>query len=171
MMKLRHADLSDLSLLRQWDMQPHVMEHAGDDGPWDWENELAEDPDWREMLIAEVDARPIGFLQIIDPAQEETHYWGDVAAGLRAIDIWIGDESDLNRGFGRQMMKLAIARCFAPAEVTAILIDPLVANTAAHRFYERLGFRCVERRQFGPDDCFVFRLERADWRHGSATAA
>jgi hypothetical protein len=28
----------------------------------------------------------------------------------------------------------------------------------AHRFYERLGLRFVERRRFGNDDCFVYRL-------------
>jgi aminoglycoside 6'-N-acetyltransferase len=47
--------------------------------------------------------------------------------------------------------------------VTAVLIDPLASNTRAHVFYQRLGFRFVERRQFGLDDCFVYRLERADW--------
>jgi len=26
--------------------------------------------------------------------------------------------------------------------------------------YERLGFRFVERRRFGEDDCFVYRLDR-----------
>ena len=46
--------------------------------------------------------------------------------------------------------------------MTAILIDPLASNTAAHRFYERLGFRYVERRQFGEDDCIVYRLERGE---------
>lgn len=170
-MKLRRAELSDLSLLRNWDAQPHVMEHAGDDGPWDWEHELTEDPDWRDMLIAEIDERPVGFLQIIDPAREETHYWGNVPAGLRAIDIWIGEADDLNRGYGSRMMELAIARCFAASEVTAILIDPLVANRAAHRFYERLGFRRVDRRQFGPDDCYVFRLERTAWQPNTVPAA
>jgi aminoglycoside 6'-N-acetyltransferase len=33
----------------------------------------------------------IGFVQIIDPAREESHYWGDAPGGLRAIDIWIGE--------------------------------------------------------------------------------
>jgi aminoglycoside 6'-N-acetyltransferase len=47
--------------------------------------------------------------------------------------------------------------------VTAVIIDPLAANTRAHRFYERLGFRFVERRGFGDDDCFIYRLERADY--------
>jgi aminoglycoside 6'-N-acetyltransferase len=44
--------------------------------------------------------------------------------------------------------------------VEAVVIDPRADNTRAHRFYERLGFRFVERRRFGEDDCFVYRLER-----------
>jgi aminoglycoside 6'-N-acetyltransferase len=44
-----------------------------------------------------------------------------------------------------------------------VLIDPLAGNVGAHRFYERLGFRFVERRRFGADDCFVYRLDRAHY--------
>ena len=51
-------------------------------------------------------------MQIIDPAEEETHYWGDVAAWLRAIDIWIGEEAFICRGFGAQVMGLALQMCF-----------------------------------------------------------
>jgi aminoglycoside 6'-N-acetyltransferase len=158
---LRPATLGDLELLRHWDEQPHTVASDPNDD-WGWEIELARNPPWREQLIAEVDGRPVGFLQIIDPAEEDSRYWGDAPPNLRAIDIWIGEASDLNRGYGTAMMRLAIARCFAAPEVTAILIDPLASNTAAHRFYERLGFRFVERRQFGGDDCFVYRLERSD---------
>jgi hypothetical protein len=64
---------------------------------------------WREMLIAETDGRSVGYMEIIDPAEEEEHYWGDAAPRLRALDIWIGEESDLNRGFGAAMMRLALA--------------------------------------------------------------
>jgi aminoglycoside 6'-N-acetyltransferase len=42
----------------------------------------------------------------------------------------------------------------------AIVIDPLASNVRAIRFYERLGFKPVERRRFGEDDCLVMRLER-----------
>ncbi|MBC7831838.1 MAG: GNAT family N-acetyltransferase, partial [Hyphomicrobium sp.] len=66
-------------------------------------------------------------------------------------------------GFGSDMMRLALERCFADAAVTAVLVDPLAANERAHRFYERFGFRRIERRFFGADDCFVYRLARADW--------
>ncbi len=162
-MRLRLAEPSDRALLERWDRQPHVIAAAGADGPWDWTRELPRRPDWREMLIAEVDGRPIGFLQIIDPAREETQYWRDVAANLRAIDIWIGEAADLGQGHGTEMMRLALARCFSDPDVTAVLIDPLASNTRAHRFYARCGFRAVERRRFGNDDCVVYRLERAAW--------
>ncbi|MGK2927878.1 MAG: GNAT family N-acetyltransferase, partial [Lysobacterales bacterium] len=64
---------------------------------------------------------------------------------------------------GTTMMQLALARCFASPEVTAVLIDPLESNVRARRFYERLGFVEVEKRRFGSDDCVVYRLERSSW--------
>jgi aminoglycoside 6'-N-acetyltransferase len=163
MISLRTATLADLDLLKHWDEQAHVVE-ADPNDDWGWEIELGRTPDWREQLIAEIEGRPIGFIQIIDPAREDSHYWGDIAADLRAIDIWIGEEADLGKGYGTEIMKLAITRCFAEPTVTAILIDPLATNTRAHRFYERLGFQCIDRRWFGRDDCFIYRLNRADFQ-------
>jgi aminoglycoside 6'-N-acetyltransferase len=161
-LSLRPATPADLPLLWHWDEQPHVVASDPDDD-WDWETELARDPDWREQLIAEVDGRPVGFVQIIDPAREDSHYWGEVPPDLRALDIWIGEASDLGRGYGTEIMRLALARCFAAPEVSAVLLDPLASNTRAHRFYERLGFHFVERRRFGEDDCLLYRLDRADY--------
>jgi aminoglycoside 6'-N-acetyltransferase len=166
-MKLRHATLADAPLLHAWDAKQHVIDASGDpdaNGAWDWAYEIPRALSWRELLIAEDDDRPIGFLQIIDPLEEETHYWGECEPNLRALDIWIGDEADLGRGYGTQMMRLAITHCFADPRVTDILIDPLASNTRALRFYERMGFRFVERRTFlGVDDCAVYRINRADW--------
>lgn len=155
---LRPAGPGDLGLLRRWDEQPHVVASDPNDD-WQWETELARAPDWREQLIAEVDGRALGFVQIIDPAREESRYWGEVPEGLRAVDLWIGEQADLGKGYGTQMMQLALARCFADPRVSAVLVDPLASNTRAHRFYERLGFRFVARRRFGQDDCFVYRLD------------
>ena len=161
MLHLRPATIKDLELLRRWDEEPHVVESDPNDD-WGWEVELTRNPDWREQLIAEVDGRSIGFIQIIDPALEDSHYWGEIESNLRAIDIWIGEEEELGKGYGTQMMKLAIDRCFADPLVMAILIDPLASNTRAHRFYERLGFQFIEPRQFGDDECFVYRLNRSN---------
>ena len=157
---LRPATPADQALLEYWDTQKHVMD-ADPNDDWNWGEELQESPSWREQLIAELDGRPIGFLQIIDPAEEESHYWGDVAPNLRAIDIWIGEEKDLGKGYGTTMMQLAFKRCFQNPLVTAILIDPLDTNIRAHRFYERLGFQFEREAVLGGDRCFVYRLERS----------
>ena len=106
-MGFRTVSEDDILLLGNWDEQPHVK--ASDpNSDWEWEAELRRRPDWREQLIYEEESRPIGFVQIIDPAREDSHYWGDVAADLRAIDIWIGLEQDLNKGYGSEMMRLAL---------------------------------------------------------------
>jgi aminoglycoside 6'-N-acetyltransferase len=170
-MILRTATLSDLPLLQAWDGKPHVIAASGADDSFDWLNEIPREVDWRELLIGQLDGRPIGFIQIIDPADEETHYWGEVEADLRAIDIWIGEESDLGQGYGSRMMRLALDRCFAPPAVKAVIIDPLVSNIRAHRFYERLGFRRIDRRMFGDDDCLVYRLERTAFAPARARTA
>jgi aminoglycoside 6'-N-acetyltransferase len=161
---LRTATIADLDLLRHWDEQSHVVA-ADPNDDWNWEVELHHIHDWREQLIAEIDGRAIGFIQIIDPAREESHYWGNIGRNFRAIDIWIGNESDLGKGYGTQMMRLALDRCFASTETIAVLIDPLISNTRSHRFYERFGFKFLQNRRFGEDDCRVYQLTRSDWQN------
>ena len=136
----------------------------GEDSDIDWPAELARRSPYDDWVIAELAGRPVGVMQICDAAREESHYWGDVDQGLAAIDIWIGEESDLSRGYGARMMQLALERIFADPAMTAIIIDPLASNTRAHRFYQRLGFRPVGRQTFDEDDCLVMRLDRAQWR-------
>ncbi len=156
---LRPASLDDQSLLQYWDTKQHVID-CDPDSDWNWEVELQLDPPWRDQLVAELHGEPIGFLQIIDAHEEETHYWGEVEPGTMAIDIWIGEEDNLNKGYGTTMMNMAVDRCFANPNVHTILIDPLKTNTQAHRFYERLGFRFLEERNFDGVDSFVYKLSR-----------
>jgi len=165
--KLRTATPDDLALLRRWEQDPDVRSSLTD-GDWHWETELHRHPPWREWLIAEVEGRPIGFIQIIDPQQEETQYWGCMKAGYRCLDIWIGEPDARNQGHGARMMALASERCFSDPSVHTILVDPLESNTRACRFYERLGFEYVVRRRFGDDDCFVYRLRRPGDTRGHA---
>ncbi len=158
-MTLRPATIKDLEILKYWDTKQHVIDSDPDDD-WNWGIELARTPEWREQLMAELNGEPIGFIQIIDPHLEETHYWGEVAPTKRAIDIWIGEEYNLNKGYGTKMMEIAIERCFNHPEVDGILIDPLKSNTKAQRFYQRLGFQFLEERKFNGVACVVYELKK-----------
>jgi aminoglycoside 6'-N-acetyltransferase len=159
----RCATINDLPLLKHWDEQPHVIASGGEDNDWEWESYLPQNPSWREALIAELDERPIGFVQIIDAHEEETHYWGAIAPGTYAIDIWIGEAEDLGQGYGTVMMRKALARCFAHPTVHTVVIDPLESNVRAHRFYERQGFVFLEKRRFDEDECLVYHCTRKAW--------
>lgn len=158
--RLRSATVDDIPMLQEWDRDPDVAASSGEDDEFDWVYEIPRDVPWRELLVAEVDGRPVGFLQLIDAAEEETHYWGDIEPGPWAIDIWIGSAADRGRGVGAEMMRQALERCFARPGVDHVLIDPLVANSRAIRFYERLGFRHVGVRWFDEDECAVMRVDR-----------
>ena len=167
-MILRSATPADAGVLRGWEGQEHVWTARGyedvadwqDNGAINWENDLLRKLEWREWLIGECEGRSVGFMEIIDPYRDEEQYWGEIEPNLRAIDIWIGNASDVGRGFGSAMMRLAIERCFDDVAVNAIVVDPLFTNVRAQRFYARLGFRPAGRRDFGGDDCLVMCLER-----------
>lgn len=160
MIKLRPATINDLELVIYWDTKQHVIDCDPDEDEWDWEIELSRNPEWREQLVAELHGEPIGFIQIINAFLEETHYWGQVEPSKQAIDIWIGEEKNLNKGYGTTMMELAIERCFQNPAIDGILIDPLKSNTKAHRFYERIGFEFIEERIFDDTECFIYEFKR-----------
>jgi aminoglycoside 6'-N-acetyltransferase len=159
--QLRRATVDDIPLLHEWDRDPDVLASSGEDGgDFDWDFEVPRDVSWRELLIAEVDGEPVGFMQLIDAAEEETHYWGDLEQGPWAIDIWIGSSRHRGQGIGESMMRQALDRCFARPGVDHVLIDPLLRNERAIRFYERIGFTHVGVRWFDTDECAVMRFDR-----------
>jgi len=169
---LRTAVINDILVLKHWDKQPHVLRARNltePDTEWNWEAEINRTPFWRELLIGEVDDRPAAFLQIIDPNEEDTHYWGNVPPGQRAIDIWIGEEQDMGKGYGTVLMQLALDRCFANEAVQTVVIDPLEENKKARTFYEKLGFTFVAQRMFGEDRCSVYQIDRWEWMEATKT--
>lgn len=162
MVELRPMRVDDVDLLRRWDDDPDVAAALGGRGAdwYDWPAELVRDLPWRELLIAEEKGRPIGFVQLIDAREEESHYWADVKPGTWALDIWIGSPRDRGRGLGAQAVRTAVARIFENTSASAVVIDPQVGNRRAIAFYERLGFERVGEREFDGDRCLVMRLAR-----------
>jgi aminoglycoside 6'-N-acetyltransferase len=167
---LRRAATEDARWLDLWDTDADVIACSTDDPSatiafedTEWAEELAAQDEHSQYFIGEVDGRPIGAMQICDPHLETSHYWGEIAPNLRAVDIWIGTPADRGKGFGGEMMRLALDKCFADARVIGIVIDPLASNERAHRFYRRVGFKPTGRRSFGGDECLVHELTRRDW--------
>jgi aminoglycoside 6'-N-acetyltransferase len=153
----------DVELLVRWDEDPAVAAALGGrSADWyDWQAELLRDVCWRELLIVEEDGRPVGFVQLVDAAEEESHYWGTVEPGTWALDIWIGSPADRGRGLGTHAMQAAIRRTFERSGAETVVIDPQVSNRRAIAFYERLGFERVGMRDFDGDSCLVMRLRRS----------
>jgi aminoglycoside 6'-N-acetyltransferase len=165
MLTLRPATQADIPLLEAWDDEPVVVA-ADPNDDWEWPQTLA--AIGLENLMAELDGRLIGFIQITDLERDASHYWGEPQPGFMAIDIWIGEADARGQGHGRAMMAQAIARCFADPAIHTVLIDPLATNKDAIRFYEKMGFAFLEHRTFGADLCAVHHLTRAAWRAESA---
>ena len=71
--ELRSMTIDDVPSLVRWDDDPDVAAALGGRGAdwYDWPTELVRDVPWRELLIAEEDGRPIGFVQLIDAGEEE----------------------------------------------------------------------------------------------------
>jgi aminoglycoside 6'-N-acetyltransferase len=161
---LRPATHADIPVLDHWDEEPVVAASDPNDD-WEWEQTLA--AEGLENLIAELDGRPIGFIQITDLMTDASRYWGGPQPGLKAIDIWIGEAEARGGGNGTAMMTQAIARCFADPAIHTILIDPISTNTDAIAFYRKLGFTFLETRVFGADTCAVHQLTRDSWTQGT----
>ncbi len=166
---LRRATPADLVILQQWNQQPHMRAAKGV-GDWGWKAELAQQQAGRENLIADVAGSPIGFVQITDPALDDSHYWGLLEPGFRAVDLWIGKEANVGKGYRTRMMEQALERSFADPAVKAVLIDSLYDNTRAIRFYEKFGFEFVEYCPFGADDFSVYQLPRKQYEQRKLTA-
>jgi aminoglycoside 6'-N-acetyltransferase len=155
--------VDDVALLSAWDNDADVAAALGRGGAdwYDWPIELARNVPWRELLIAEEDGRPIGFVQLTDAGEEESHYWGDAAPGTWSIDIWIGSPGDRGRGLGTIAIQAALRRIFDQHGADAVVIDPRADNPRAIAFYERLGFERVGIRDFDGDRCLVMRFRHS----------
>jgi aminoglycoside 6'-N-acetyltransferase len=165
--------IDDVPLLVRWDDDPDVAAALGGRGAdwYDWPTELLRDVPWRELLIAEEDGRPIGFVQLIDAGEEESHYWGESEPGTWALDIWIGSPGDRGRGLGSEAMELAVRRAFDQHDAETVVIDPAVDNHRAIAFYEQLGFERVGVRELGDDECVVMRRLRSSTGHARQEGA
>lgn len=84
-----------------------------------------------EIIIAEKDGIPVGFLAIL-----HSYHNGE---RISIIDLICVDNNYQNRGIGKQMLSHYIRK--VSGNFTSIHVGTQVANTPSMRFYEKCGFR------------------------------
>lgn len=117
-------------------------------------------------FIALYDDRPIGYLQWYRLATEPEH----PAVGLAppdsaAIDLFIGENDYLHRGYGHPMIRAFLrAVVFAESDIGHCAIDPCRGNTVAIAAYRKVGFRDAGMAPNPHENCesLIMVLDKAD---------
>jgi RimJ/RimL family protein N-acetyltransferase len=141
---------TDLSMLHQWLNRPHVAEWWGTpttlaDVVADYGSRPTGTPPHEAFIALVDDVHEIGFIQAYTPAacHDEGWWLDEHDPGVRGIDQFLANESELGQGLGTAMIRAFVARLFADPSVTRIQTDPDPANGRAIRCYEKAGFRAV----------------------------
>jgi aminoglycoside 6'-N-acetyltransferase Ib len=140
---------ADLPTLHEWLQRPHVARWWG---PVPSPGELAADfapaiagaaAHW--AYIALRDGVPIGFIQAYAPVGWHHEGWwlDEHDPGVRGIDQFLADASQLGQGLGTAMVRAFVADLLRDPAVTRIQTDPAPDNGRAIRCYEKAGFRAA----------------------------
>src|SRR6202012_1576156 len=136
--EFRPMTAQDLPTMRRWLQAPHVREWWGDpDTQFRMVREDLSHPAIDQFIVA-VNDRPIAYLQCYDPTAWPNNGFGDLPAGTRGIDQFIGEPDMIERGHGSTMLKNFVDKLLE-AGVPHVLIDPDPQNHRAIRAYEKAG--------------------------------
>jgi len=148
---LRLMEDVDLPMLQAWIKRPHVREWwAGEEADLPFEafraiylpRVMAEES--VTPYIAMLDGGPVGYAQSYVAMGSGGGWWeGENDPGVRGIDQFLAEATDLNKGLGTRMVKALVARLFRDPAVTRIQTDPAPENHRAIRCYEKAGFLAV----------------------------
>ena len=82
----------------------------------------------------------------------------DEEKGTFCIDLFIGEEKYLNKGYGSQIVRTFVEKIFSEFNAQKILVDPAYSNKRAIRCYEKAGFEFIKIANDGITDCYVMML-------------
>jgi len=130
---------SHRALLHRWLSSSHAQTWWGEP-----EEELrliyAIEDQEHEPYIACIDGKPVAYIQAWWPTKHDDIPWQkDMPMTTRGIDITIGDEVNLGKGYGSVIVKHFAAKLFAEG-ATRIVIDPDATNGRAIAAYMKAGF-------------------------------
>ena len=129
----------DLPTVLRWLRAPHVSEWWGDpDQQFALVSEDLSHPAMEQFIVTAND-RPFAYLQCYDPTAWPDNGFGDLPAGTRGIDQFIGEPDMIGRGHGSAMIKSFVNKLLQ-ARTPRVVTDPDPENNRAIRAYEKAGF-------------------------------
>lgn len=161
---LRQLDEKDLELIRAWRNHPDIrrvmytqheissQEHVS------W-FKAASTNSSRHLLIFEIDAQPLGFVNILELENSNVANWGFYTSPIAP------------KGTGRKIGKAAISYAFDTRKLRKLCGQVLASNERSIRLHTNLGFQCEDiLRQHHFDghkyhDVICFCLEASQHQH------
>lgn len=173
----RRMTRADLPLVHGWMCEEHVRRWFHE-GTWKFARFEAEYGRYVDGLdpvdpyLALLDGAPFGYICKYDAAGwPELQEVAPTEPGTAGPDLLIGRREYVQRGLGTHMLRQFLRDVlFADAAVQTCIIDPNVANHAAIRSYEKVGFAHYLTVLVPGDteESYLMRLPRTEWERREA---
>lgn len=148
----RKLDFEDLILLHRWLNEPFIKEWYGknesitiDDINNKYTPRIKEEEP-AKCFIVNYESHPVAFIQTykINDYPENVKYFG-VNSTVAGLDLFIGNQDFIGKGFGSLMIKKFIQEVvFIQDDVSSCIVDPEPNNIRAIKAYEKVGFRYLK---------------------------
>ncbi len=134
--RFRRAQMSDLTMLTEWQFAPHVQKWWDDEELFD-EDELA-DPKVRRWIVS-LDGSPFAYIQDYAVHGWGEHHFDHLPDGSRGIDQFIGVANMVGKGHGQRFIAQHCKRLFEEG-APVIGTDPDPNNKVAIAVYQKIVF-------------------------------
>ena len=166
--EIRKFSEKDVPIFYMWAEKPHVKNTWFQEG-YEKKEEILEKIkgngyDYPFLIL--VDDKPVGYIQYEDLAayfgdnpDSKDKYYASEPEGTCCIDLFIGEEDYLNKGYGSKIIIQFSNWLLIKPEVKKLVIDPSISNKRAIHCYEKGGFKYVRTAKDKVDEHYI--MERS----------
>lgn len=154
-----------IALWQQWIEKEHVKKVwliDGETADYIYKKILGNGYDYPFIIFS--DNQPIGYIVACDLyayrtlSSDPKGLFTHETPGTFCMDLFIGEEGYLDKGFGTQIVRSFIGYIFQHFQCQTILIDPAISNKRAIRCYEKAGFKFVKEEFDGVTHSYIMKI-------------
>lgn len=155
----------DYSLFLEWAKKQHVKDTWFADGYESIDNYAKKitGNGYDYSFVIYVNGMPVGYIQCSDLyayknlCPNPQGVFINEESGTFCLDLFIGEEEYLNKGYGTKIVKLFIKKLVTEFKAKKILIDPACSNKRAIRCYEKAGFKFIRKEYDGVTEICIMK--------------